>query len=175
MFEKIDTAWLTCRSLKWRCSSWGASSFIPSEVPHQLKMFVDLMDVYLIPSDLITLFTVGLVCLLYWIFAGWGADYKQERISKLWAEWQPQGTTETLMTCINGAWPFFGLLSSPEVILSRCCPVSLCYPVVYMQAGVGLICTLTAFTRPLKDDKIQCWMGAGSWEPGARRLFTRGF
>lgn len=127
------------------------------------------------PHDLITYFTVDLVCLRCWTFTGQGADYEHDRISKLGAEWQPQGTAETLMTCVNGAWLFFWLLSGPEVILSRCCPVSLCYPVVNGQARVGLICTLTrgsvpAFAQPLKDDKIQWWTGVGSRRPAGCSL-----
>lgn len=125
MFEQINTAQLIRLSLKWRCSSRGASSFMPCEAPHQLVMLVDLMDVHLIPRDLITRFTVGLVCLRRWTLTGQGAGYERERISKLRAEWQPQGTAETLMTRVNGARPFFWLLSSPEVILSRHFPVSL--------------------------------------------------
>lgn len=175
MFEKIDTARLICLSLKWRRSSRGASSFMPGEVPHQLVMFVDLMDVCSVPRGLITLFTVGLVCLRCWTYAVRGADYERGRVSKRRAEWQPQGTAETLMACINGAWPFFGLLSSPKVILSRRCPVSLCYPAVYGQAGVGLICTLTpVLFRHSRGHSRMIKYSAG-WELGARRLFTRGF
>lgn len=167
MFEGVDTAWLIRLSLKWWCSSRGVSSFMPNEVPHQLIMFVDLMDAYLIPRDLITPFTVGLVCLRCWTFTRWGADYEHDRISKLRAEWQAQGGVETLMTCINGAWPFFWLLSSPEVILSRRCPVSLCYPVVCGQAGVGLICTLTPvlFQRSCGHSRMIKY--SVGWELGA--------
>lgn len=57
-----------------------------SEVPHQLILLVDLMDVYLIPRDVITRITVGLVCLHCRTFAGRGADYELDRISKLRAE-----------------------------------------------------------------------------------------
>ncbi len=173
--DRLDTAQLICLSPNWRRLSRGASSFMPSEVPHQLVMFVDLMDVFLIPRDLITCFTEGLVCRRCWTFAGQGADYEHDRISKLRAEWQPQGAAWTLMTCINGAWPSFWLLLSLEVILSRRCPVSLCYPVVYGQAGVGLICTLTPVLFRRSRGHSRMIKYSAGWELGARGLFTRGF
>lgn len=160
MFEEIDTGRLIRLSLRWRCSSRGASSFHAergSSSAHNVCWF----DGCVLDSVWFDyLFRGGaLFACAVEHSPGEPADYEHDRISKLRAEWQPQGSAETLMTCINGAWPFPELLSSPEVILSR--PLS-CLSLLTGDVWAGRSRfdlhtrpgSVPAFTRPLKDDKI---------------------
>lgn len=102
-----------------------------------------------------------------------GADYEHDRISKLRAEWQPQGAAETLMTCINGAWPFFPDCCQARTLFCPAAALSLSAGVGASQGAFDLHThsgSVPAFARPLKDDKIQCWVGAGSREPAGCSL-----
>lgn len=142
---------------------------MPSDVPHQLVTFADWMGVRLILRDLITRFTVG-PCLLRgcWTSAGQGADCDHERVSKLQDEWHPQGGAETLMTCINGAWPLLWLLSSSEVTPSRRHGIWAGWSGYDLHTHTG---SVSVFTQPLKDDKIQCRLGVGSLQAVHERIF----
>lgn len=69
----------------------------------------------------------------------------------------------------------FGLLSSTGDILSRrhACLSLLSRGVWASRSGFDLHThsgPVPAFLRPLKDDKIQCWMGAGCREPAGCSL-----
>lgn len=55
------------------------------------------------------------------------------------------------------------------------CPVPLCYPAVYGQAGAGLICTLAPILFQRSRGHSRMIKYSAGWELGARRLFTRGF
>lgn len=93
-----------------------------ARLPHQLIMVMDLIDMCLIPPDLIICFAVSCVYL-----HRWGADSKHGRDCKLSDSHQVR-----LMTCFNGAWPLFWLSSIQDsfFFFLRCHRlVSLCLPI----------------------------------------------
>lgn len=161
MLKEINTA-----RLVWLRND-VAHSEGQSIVPHQLIMLVDLMDVYLVSTWFDYSFHVGPAHLCCSALMRQGANHEHDHLSKLRAERQPQGVAKALMTRVNGAWQFFWLFLSPKVMLSRRCPVSLCYPVVYGQAVVGLICTLTPalFQHSLGHSRMIKY--CARWELGA--------
>lgn len=171
MFEEINTAPLICVRIKRR---W-ASSFIPNKRPHQLVMLVDLMDACLIPRDLIarssqwaSLETVehspGEVAITSMTVS---QSYVLSDSHKVPAE--------TLMTRVNGAWPFSWQVR--RSFCPACCPVCLPLSLLFSMYGQarGLICTLAEvlfqhWHGHSRMIKYSAWMGAVSREPAGCSL-----
>lgn len=164
--DRLDTARLICRSLKRRCSSRGGLIFYAeqgSSSAHNVCWF----DGCVLDAAWFDYSFHGGPCLpsllnirraRCWLRA-WPylKSYELSDSHKVPLEhWWP---------ALNGAWPSFWLLLSPEVILSCRCLSLLSSGVWASWSGFDLHThsgSVPAFVRPLKDDKIQCWMGAGS-------------
>lgn len=162
MFEEIYTPWLICLSLKWRRLSRGASSFMPSDVPHQLIMFVDWMDVYLTLRDLITRFHGGPFAVEH---------PRGEVLIASMTVSQSYKLSDSHEVLLKHWWPALMVhdrFSDCYQVWRLSCPISLSLlscGVWASRSGFDLHThsgSVPAFAQPQKDDKIQCRMGVGS-------------
>lgn len=151
-----------------RLSRW-ASSFMPSDVPHQLVTFADWMGVCLILRDLITRFTVG-PCLLRGVL-----NIRRARCwLRPWTCLKATKMSGTRKVELKHWWPALMVHDRS----CDCCQVRrLLRPaaMAYGQAGVGMICTLTPVLFQCSRGHWRMIKYSAGWGLGACRLFTRGF